>query len=85
MTLNDLVQRLRKPPVKGSHEIVKAADGMNHLVIITMARDVYESGVTVREFAFHSWCNNGSFKADELEVMREESITCMMCIQWRTT
>ena len=85
MTLNELVLRLPVPPQPGEHEIVRGPGGMNHLAIIVTARDVPENGGMVREFAFGLACGVSSVKATDLEVARGESITCVFCIQWRTT
>lgn len=85
MNLNELVIRLRTPPEKGAHEIVRGPDGMNHLAVITIARDVPENGVMVREFGFGLWCGISNVKATDLEVMRDASLTCIHCVQWKTT
>ena len=78
MNLNELVLRLRTPPAKGTHEIVRGPDGMNHLAIIVMARDVPENGVNVREFSFHLWCGISSVKATDLEVVPpDECVTAL--------
>ena len=85
MTLDELIQRLPVAPEKGTHEIVRAPDGLNHFCVIMTARDILENGVSVREYAFATWCGLSNVKSTDLEVVRDQSITCYMCIQWRTT
>ncbi len=86
MNLNELVLRSRMPPKKGSYEIVRSPDGINHLMVITEARDVPENGCTVREFSFSLWCCIPNLPPGDYEVAkRNESLTCIKCIQWRST
>jgi len=85
VNLNELVLQLRKPPVEGAYEIVRGPDAMNHLAVITRARDVRERGINVREFAFQLWCGLVHTDPTTLEVVRTESLTCIRCVQWRTS
>lgn len=81
MTLHELVKHLRQPPKKGAHEIVRAPDGLGHLVIITDVHDLQTPQGLVREFGFMSWCGaTNNCTADQLEVVAD--ITCIKCMQW---
>ena len=86
MTLDEVVKRLRMPPKKGAHEIVVGPDGLNHLVIITDVHDLADPKGVIREYGFMSWCGAmNNCTSDQLEVVKDASITCIKCMQWRTT
>lgn len=83
MTLNELVQKLRNPPEVGTHEIVRTSDGMNHIAVIVLCRDIVDKNKRVREFGFQLICGRSDVKAD-VEVVRDGSVTCLPCVQWKT-
>lgn len=83
MTLHELVNALRSPPKKGAFEIVRAPDGLHHIVFITDVHDLQIPEGPVREYGFMSWCGaTNSCTADQLEVVAD--ITCIKCMNWGT-